>query len=181
MNPLASKRQMFLIILGILAAVNVALGVYLLWPGRPKQADLGREESELRKKYNRMVRESSAYNGMDQKLIKTREDVKKFYSQHVASRWSEVSEEINKVAKENGFAPPPIRYKTEDTGLPNLQRVKADITLAGEYHKIAKFINALERDRLVFDITQITLNGEQAAGGAVDLQIKVDTFLKETT
>ncbi len=181
MNPLASLRKKFVIVLAILAAVNIALGIYLLWPGRPKQAELRREESDLRQQYNRMTRESEAYRGMDQKLIRTREDVKKFYGQHVASVWSEVSEEINKLAKENGFAPPPIRYKTEDTGMPGLQRVKADITLEGEYHKIAKFINALERDRLVFDITQITLNGEQASVGAVDLQIKVDTFLKVST
>jgi hypothetical protein len=58
--------------------------------------------------------------------------------------------------------------------------VKADITLSGDYAKIAHFINALERDKLVFNVTQIVLNGQQG-GGSVDLQIKVDTFLKETT
>ena len=64
--------------------------------------------------------------------------------------------------------------------MPDLQRVKADITLSGDYPKIAHFINALERDKLVFDVTQITLNGQQG-GGLVELQINVDTFLKETT
>lgn len=181
MNVLAPIRQKFIITLAVLGAINLGLGVYLLWPGRPTQAQLKQEEKELRNQVNVLSAEVAPLQGMDQKLIKTREDVKKFYSQHVANRWSEVSEEINKLAQQNGFAPPPIRYKTEDTGLPGLQRVKADISLAGEYPKIAKFINAMERDRLVFDIMQITLNGEQGGGGSVDLQIKVDTFLKETT
>ena len=181
MNGLALIRRRFIIVLAVLGAVNLGLTVYLLWPGRPTQAQQKQQEKELRDQVNALSIEVAPLQGMDQKLLKTREDVKKFYSRHVANRWSEVSEEINKLAQQNGFAPPPIRYKTEDTGLPGLQRVKADITLAGEYPKIAKFINALERDHLMFDITQVTLNGEQGGGGAVDLQIKVDSFLKETT
>jgi Tfp pilus assembly protein PilO len=151
-----------------------------LWPGRGTQTEQRREEQDLRLHLTHATREAAPLDRLDEKLGKTRVDVKKFYDQHVASRWSEVSEEINKLAQENGFAPPPIHYKTDDTGLPDLQRVKADITLSGDYAKIAHFINALERDRLVFNVTQIVLTGQQG-GAAVDLQIKVDTFLKETT
>jgi Tfp pilus assembly protein PilO len=180
MTPLGPMRQKFIVVLLVLSAASLALVVYLLWPGRSTQAEQQREEHDLRQQLTRINREVAPLQGIDEKLIKTRADVKKFYDQHVASRWSEVSEEINKLAHENGFAPPPIRYKTEDTGLPELQRVKADITLSGDYAKIAHFINALERDKLVFNVTQIVLNGQQG-GGSVDLQIKVDTFLKETT
>ena len=180
MTPLGPMRQKFIIILVILAVVNLGLTVYLFWPGRATRAEQLREEHDLRQQLTRLNRDVEPLKGMDQKLIKTREDVKKFYSQHVANRWSEVSEEINRLAQENGFAPPPIHYKTEDTGLPDLQQVKADISITGEYPRIAHFINALERDKLMFDITQVTLNGQQGAG-SVELQIKVDTFLKETT
>lgn len=180
MNGLAPMRRTFIIALAVLSAINVGLGAYLLWPGRPTQAKQHQEETKLRDEFQNMTHQVEPLQGMDQKLIKTRDDVKKFYSEHVASRWSEVSEEINKLARENGFAPPPIRYKTESTKLPDVQRVDADIILAGEYPKIAHFINALERDKLVFNIIQITLNGEQG-GSAVDLQIEVVTFLRETT
>jgi Tfp pilus assembly protein PilO len=180
MTALGPMRQNFIIGLLVLAAVNLVLAGYLLWPGRLTQAELQRQEHDLRQQLARITRETAPLDGIDQKLIKTRADVKKFYEQHVANRWSVVSEEINKLAQENGFAPPPIRYKTEDTGLPDLQLVKADITLSGDYAKIAHFINALERDKLMFNVTQVVLNGQQG-GGSVDLQIKVDTFLKETT
>ena len=44
--------------------------------------------------------------------------------------------------------------------------------------KVARFINALEQDKFVFIINQITLNGSE--GGLVSLQIKFETFLKQT-
>src|SRR5438045_2878039 len=148
MTALGPMRQKFIILLFRLSAVNLVLAGYLLWPGRPTQAELQRQEHDLRQQQARITREAGPLDGIDQKLVKTRADVKKFYEEHVASRWSVVSEEINRLAQENGFAPPPIRYKTEDTGLPDLQLVKADITLSGDYAKIAHFINALERDKL---------------------------------
>jgi Tfp pilus assembly protein PilO len=180
MTALGPMRQKFIIVLLVLGVANLGLAIYLLWPGRSTPAEQRREEGELRKQLITITGDVAPVTNIDEKLIKTRDDVKKFYGEHVASRWSEVSEEINKVAQENGFAPPPIHYKTEETKLPGLQRVKVDISLAGDYSKIAHFINALERDKLIFGVTQVALNGQQG-GGAVDLQIKVDTFLKETS
>jgi hypothetical protein len=43
--------------------------------------------------------------------------------------------------------------------------------------KLAHFINALERDKLLFVINQITLSAP--SGGVVQLQMKFQTFLKE--
>ncbi|HEV2989326.1 MAG TPA: type 4a pilus biogenesis protein PilO [Candidatus Angelobacter sp.] len=179
MTSLGAMRQKFIIVLIVLGVVDLGLVAFLFWPGRSTAAERQREEHDLRQEFARVTREAGPLEGIDQTLNKTREDVKKFYNEHVASRWSEVSEKINKLAQENGFAPPLIHYKAEDTGLPGLKRVKADITLAGDYPKIAHFINAMERDKLLFDITQINLNGQQG-GSSVELQIRVDTFLKET-
>ena len=50
--------------------------------------------------------------------------------------------------------------------------------MSGDYSKIPRFINALERDKMLFLITQLSLNGQE--GGVVQVQIKFDTFLKET-
>jgi Tfp pilus assembly protein PilO len=172
-------RQKFIIVLIVLGAVNLGLVAYLFWPGRSTPAGRQREEHELRQQLVRVTHEVAPLEGIDQTLIKTRDDVKKFYNEHVATRWSGVSEKINKLAQENGFPPPVVHYKAEDTELPGLKRVKADITLAGDYPKIAHFINAMERDKLLFNITQINLNGQQG-GSSVELQIRVDTFLKET-
>jgi hypothetical protein len=50
--------------------------------------------------------------------------------------------------------------------------------VTGEYAKVAGFINAMEQDKLVFIIDQISLTGQE--GGVVSLQIKAETFLKES-
>jgi hypothetical protein len=61
--------------------------------------------------------------------------------------------------------------------LPNLERVNIETAVAGDYLKIAHFINALERDKLLFIIDQIALSAPP--GGLVQLQIKFETFMKE--
>ena len=57
-----------------------------------------------------------------------------------------------------------------------MQRIEVDTTVTSDYAKVARFINALEQDKLLFVINQITLNGQE--GGQVSLQIKFETFLK---
>jgi hypothetical protein len=59
-----------------------------------------------------------------------------------------------------------------------VQRVKIETTVTGEYAKVAGFINAMEQDKFVFIIDQISLTGQE--GGVVSLQIKAETFLKES-
>jgi len=43
---------------------------------------------------------------------------------------------------------------------------------------VARFINAMEQDKYVFIINQISLNSQE--GGVVSLQIKFETFLRQT-
>ncbi len=180
MTPLEGMRRKFIVVLAVLLAINLALAAYLLWPGRPDVGQQLIQENNLHQELKKIIHDVEPLEGMDAKLIKTRADVKRFYEQHVPSRWSEVSEEINKLAKANGLPPLPVRYTAEETQLPDLQRVKIDIGAPADYAKIARFINAMERDKLIFVITEIVLTGQQS-GSAVDLRIKVETFLKEPT
>ena len=59
-----------------------------------------------------------------------------------------------------------------------MQRIDIDTTVTGEYAKVAKFINAMEQDKFVFIIDQISLTSQES--GVISLQIKFETFLKET-
>ncbi len=49
--------------------------------------------------------------------------------------------------------------------------------MSGEYPKLAHFINAIEQDKMLFVIDEVTLSSQQ--NGMVTLQIKLHTFLKE--
>ena len=57
-----------------------------------------------------------------------------------------------------------------------LQPVEVEADLSGSYVSLAKFINALERDDMLFIISNVTLAGEQK--GPIKLQVKVETYLK---
>jgi hypothetical protein len=77
-----------------------------------------------------------------------------------------------------------IRYNqdrnasNEKNELPDVQRINIETTVTGEYAKVARFINAMEQDRFVFIIDQIALTSQES--GVVSLQIKFETFLKES-
>jgi hypothetical protein len=60
----------------------------------------------------------------------------------------------------------------------DVQHIDIDTTVTGEYAKVAKFINAMEQDKFVFIIDQISLTSQES--GVISLQIKFETFLKET-
>ena len=59
-----------------------------------------------------------------------------------------------------------------------MQRINIATTVSGEYAKVAKFINAMEQDKFVFIIDQISLTSQES--GVISLQVKFQTFLKET-
>ena len=186
MNNLAKKKTQFTWILSILGAVNLLLIIYLLLPGSSPSARAAQEESLVQQKKT-LTSEVTPLVGIDKKLAQTRVDMKKFYEQKVPSQFSEISQHLEKLMKETGVtAKSGIRYSPEHSTsadkdkveLTDVQRFGVDTTVTGEYAKVAKFINAMEQDRLVFIINQISLTSVES--GVVSLQIKFETFLKES-
>ncbi len=183
MNSLAKVKRQFTLILAGLGAVDLILLVYLLWPGSSPSAKQAHEES-LQQQETSLSREVAPLKGIDQKLTQTRLDVKKFYEQKVPTEFSEISQHLEKLIQQTGVTTQGIHYnqdKTEQSknDLPDVQRINVDTTVTGEYPKIARFINALEQDKFVFVIDQITLSSSEA-GNVISLQIKFETFLKQT-
>src|SRR5579864_6953371 len=166
-------RRKFIVLLAILLAVDAGMVTYLFWPG----SNLRAEEQQLRQQYLVTARQVEPLRGIEKKLEDTRANLKTFYDQRVLGHWSQISNELHKLAQENGVSLQAIKYKADDSGLPNLQTVTIETGIAGDYLKIVRFINALERDKLLFVINVIALRGQ--TGGTVELQINFETFLKE--
>jgi Tfp pilus assembly protein PilO len=185
MNNLAKKKNQFTLILSVIGVVDLLLLVYLLLPGSSPSARAAQEES-LRQQKKTLAAEVTPLIGIDKKLAQTRVDVKKFYEQKVPSQFSEISQHLEKLMQEAGVtAKGGIRYSQERStndkdkaDLPDVQRIGVDTTVTGEYSKVAKFINAMEQDRFVFIINQVALTSVE--NGVVSLQIKFETFLKES-
>jgi Tfp pilus assembly protein PilO len=184
MNNLEKTKKQFTLVLSVLGAVNLLLLIYLLLPGSSPSARAAQEES-LRQQKKTLTSEVTPLIGIDKKLAQTRVDVKKFYEQKVPSQFSEISQHLEKLMKDAGVTTKGgIRYQEHNTSdkdkldLPDVQRIGVDTTVTGEYTKVAKFINAMEQDRFVFIINQIALTSVES--GVVSLQIKFETFLKES-
>jgi Tfp pilus assembly protein PilO len=97
--------------------------------------------------------------------------------ERVASRFSDVTGRLFKLAQENGVSAQHIQYETESAGVPGIERIKIGTAISGDYAKLAQFINAVEKEKQIYVIRQISINEQQA--GQVELQIKFDTYLKE--
>ncbi|MGC2695424.1 MAG: hypothetical protein WA738_06495 [Candidatus Angelobacter sp.] len=183
MGDLERVQKKFTLILAVLGVVALVFMVYLLWPGSSPSAKLAQEQ-RLQQQVNSLTSEVAPLGGLEQKLGKTRVDVKNFYAQKVPSEYSEISQHLEKLVRETGVTDDGIHYsqdKTDRTAkddLPDVERISVDTTIKGEYTKVARFINALEQDKFVFIVNQITLNGSEG-GNLVSLQLKFDTFLKQ--
>ena len=177
MAPIQQMRRRFTVIFAVLGVICIALILYLVWPGSSRAAQRN-EEQELKKELELKQLGAAPLHGVDKKLADSSKQVDELYKDRVANRWSVISERVQKIAQETGVSAQNIKYSADKTGLPDLQRIKIETTVSGDYGKIPRFINALERDKMLFLITQLSLNGQE--GGLVQVQIKFDTFLKET-
>jgi Tfp pilus assembly protein PilO len=185
MGNLAKVRQQFMLIVAVLGLVDLLLIVYLLLPGSSPSARLAQEQS-LQEQAKSLQKEVAPLQGIDKKLDQTRADVKKFYEQKVPSQFSQISQHLEKLMQQTGVtAPSGIHYsqdrneqQNDKNDLPDVRRIGIDTTVTGEYSKVARFINAMEQDKYVFIIDQISLTSQES--GVISLQIKFETFLKET-
>jgi len=180
MNNLAQIRRRFFAILGVLAVIDLVLIGYLLWPGSSSAGRKSREEA-LQQQYRSLAHEVAPLKDIDAKLVHTRGDINALYQERIPNRWSQISSHLEALMREAGVTAQSIHYssdKPEKGDLPDVQRVSIDTSVTGDYAKIARFINAMEQDKLMFIIRQISLNSQE--GGTVTLQIKCETYLRET-
>jgi len=178
MTSLGRQRKKFIFVLGALGVVDLVLVVYLLWPGGASAAKA--QEESLQQQHRTMTREVAPLKGVDNKLQRSREDIKRFYQDQLPGRYSQISDQIMKLARDNGVNYLALSYASEPTELPDIQRVSIATTITADYAKIPHFINALERDQHLFlVIERVAVNGQQ--GGVVTMQLKFDAYLKSTS
>jgi type IV pilus assembly protein PilO len=177
MTRIQKMRRNFTILLGLMAALNIGFLAYLFWPGSSTQASRRADEKALQLELSNKRRQALPLQGIEAKLVKSQQDVKKLYEERVPSRFSDITNVLHKVAQENGVSAQRIQYDTESVGLTGVEKIKISTAVSGDYTRLAHFINGLEREKLLFVIKQISLSEQQ--GGSVELQIRFDTYIKE--
>lgn len=168
-----ARRTLLPVLIG-LAVLDLACLAYLLSPmGRSRSArqhDLDALQAQLAVKRQEVL----PTRGMDGKLKQASSDIADFYKQRFPSQYSAVTEELGKLAAQSGVQIAAVKYDDKDTPVEELRKLEIELSLSGSYLQEAKFINALERDKLFFVVDGVTLGEQQ---GNVRLQLKVETYL----
>jgi type IV pilus assembly protein PilO len=175
MASIRETRAKLMPVVITLAVLDLACVGYLLSPaGRSRQAR-ERQYHELRLQLAAKQQEVLPTRGMDQKLKQASHDISGFYDVRFPAEYSDVSEELGKVASDTGVHLASIKYEEKTAPIEDLRKLNIEIALSGDYLQEVKFINGLERDKMFFLINGIALGEQQ---GNVRLQIKLETYLR---
>lgn len=166
-----------LLLVGILV-VDVAAAAMLLSPIAGLRSAKLRQDEAVRKQWQDEMRQALPVRDIDQKIQEARGQVAEFYQKRFPERSSAVVVELGKVAGENGVQLSNVRYVADDDSVEGLRKLQMDASLSGDYIKVVKFINALERDNMFFLVDSVALGEQQA--GTVTLHLRLETYVRET-
>lgn len=175
MPDLRQTRKKIKIALAVLLGVDVVALVVLLSPlvgsADSRRQELNRLWTELQLKTHQV----EPLRDLDKKVKVANGQIADFYKTRFPARDSEILIQLGKLASANGVSIETAKYTVKDSEVGQLQRVEIDAALTGNYVSLARFINALERNDMVFIIDSITLGGEQ---NGIKLEMKLETYLK---
>lgn len=174
MASIREVRKTLLPVLIGLVVLDLACVAYLLSPAGRSRAARQRDLDVLQAQLTAKRQEVLPTRGMDGKLKRASSDIDGFYKDRFPAQYSSVSEELGKLAAANGVQIAAVKYDDKDAPVEGLRKLNIELALSGSYLQEAKFINALERDKLFFVIDGVTLGEQQ---GNVRLQLKVETYL----
>lgn len=119
--------------------------------------------------------ETEPLHGLDKRLETTKSQIKTFYATRIPANYSTIAAQIGNLAVDSGVRLNGVRYAQRPPAS-NLSEIVIDAGITGEYPQIMKFINSIERDKIFFVITGMSLTGQQA--GSVNLRLQMSTWLR---
>ncbi len=171
----ASRRKLKIAIGAMLAADVIAVAV--LFSPLVGSADSRRQQLNLlRAELTKKNHEVAPLRGMDKKILLAKSQITGFYQDRFAERDSDLLAELGKMATANGVRMQTARYKEEDPEISGIVPVEIQGSFSGDYLQMVRFINALERSKLFFEVDGVELAGEST--GAVKLQITMHSYLR---
>jgi len=178
-RDLAQLRRRFITLAIALAAVATLAGGFVLTP-------FGRSRERLQDEYHALMierqqkeRENGPLANIDQRLALARQQIAEFYRDRLPQRYSEVSAELAKVAQQTGVRLAGVKYDEDrEVPAPGVRTLHVSASVTGEYREVARFINALERDKMLFEPVSVELTEGQQG---VTLELKLNTYLRDAS
>jgi len=179
MPDLRKTRKNIKIALVVLLGVDVVAAAVLFSPLIGSTESRRQELNQLWAELQVKTREVKPLTNIDQRVKTANQQIAEFYQTRFPEKDSQIAAEFGKLAAANGVTIEQGTYKVKDELTARLQPVQMEASLSGNYASLARFINALERDEMLFLINSVSLAGEQT--GPIKLQMKLETYLKAGT
>ncbi|NYF77775.1 hypothetical protein [Granulicella arctica] len=164
---------------GLLALVNLYLLIHMAFAW---SAASGHNASAVAQQTSQMHDAEHAaqpLRGLDAKLTSATASADDFYQSRLPYADSQVVGELGALTKKQGVKLSRVSLSYEPRladAAGALTEVRMDASLTGDYRPLVLFINSLERDKMFFVITGVTLTGQQS--GTVNLRLKLMTYLR---
>jgi len=158
-----------------------AIGLLLSPAGRSLGAQTERYE-QLRRERIEKARDTVPTQGMQQKIATAREQEAAFNQQRLTARYSAMSEQLARIAAESGVKVTNVKYEeksgreaAKDT--PNgYDSVTITMQVHGNYTQDMRFINAVERQKMLLLIDGVGFSGMQ--GDQLTVSVHMSTYLR---
>jgi len=164
---------------GLLALLNIYLLIHMAFAW---QAARSRDAAAIARQTSEMQAAEQAarpLRGLDSKLTQATASADNFYERRLPFADSQIVAELGALAKKQGVKLSRVQnaYSPVLEGVVGeVTEVRMDASLTGEYRPLVLFMNSLERDRMFFYISGVTLSGQQS--GTVNLRIKLTSYLR---
>ncbi len=177
MKSVSQARILFTVIAVLFVLLDIGAAVVQLSPIGRSPAERGRELEELRLERMQKESETRPTQDMDKKLVRSREAIAGFYKHHFPVSYSDISENLGKLATDNHLILSQVNYDTKSSPINGVSQVGVKMTVAGSYRSVMEFINALEREKRFYVIDRVVI-GEQGTGAQLRVDILLETYLR---
>ncbi len=176
MPDLRRTRKNIKIALAALVGVDVIAVMVLLSPLVGSSESRRQELNQLWGELKLKTQQVEPLANLPEKVVTSNHQIDDFYKKRFPTQDSQIATQFGKLAAANEVTIEEAKYKQGESEIGRLLPVEVEADLSGNYVSLARFINALERDDMLFIISSVTLEGEQK--GPIKLQMKVETYLK---
>src|SRR5580658_4861256 len=168
-------------IIGVLLAANLVASVIAFKPFGGSADDLRRQEAALNQQLVSLRARVDKDKQLVAKMQNARKDTDQFLAKYVTDEHfgaSTLGLELERIATEAGVKELPGAFSSKDIeGSDGMKMETVTAGCEGSYASLTKFINLLDKSPRFLIIENLATAAPQQNGAALNVQIKIDTFM----